>query len=111
MASTFLEAIAALLSPLVPSATREGHAGKQPVALPTPLTVATFTGQDAIESVVDFLDHLSSFKTACGLSELDVLQRFLPAALRGAAAHWLSRTEGVPGPEGRSQPPFRILYG
>ncbi|KAL1469997.1 hypothetical protein MTO96_040739, partial [Rhipicephalus appendiculatus] len=48
------------------------------------------------ESVVDFLDHLSSFKTACALSEVDVLQRFLPAALRVAAAHWL-----------RSQPPFR----
>ncbi|KAL1470923.1 hypothetical protein MTO96_040192, partial [Rhipicephalus appendiculatus] len=65
--------------------TREGHARKQPVALPTPLTVPNLTGQDARKSVVDFLDHLSSFKTACDLSVVDVLQQFLPVTLRGAA--------------------------
>ncbi|KAL1442517.1 hypothetical protein MTO96_030744 [Rhipicephalus appendiculatus] len=68
----------------------------QPVAPTTPLTIPTFTGQDAAESVVDFIDDLSTFKTVCGLSEIDVLQRVLLAALRGAAAQWL-----------RFQPPFR----
>ncbi|KAL1486314.1 hypothetical protein MTO96_031434 [Rhipicephalus appendiculatus] len=44
----------------------------------------TFTGQDAKESVVDFIDDLSTFRTVSGLSELDVLQRVVPAALREA---------------------------
>ncbi|KAL1463903.1 hypothetical protein MTO96_043141 [Rhipicephalus appendiculatus] len=85
MASPSLEEIAAFLSPLVTYATREGHARMQPVALTTPLIVPTFTGQDAKASVVDFIDGLATFRTVCGLSELDVLQPVLPAALRGAA--------------------------
>ncbi|KAL1471949.1 hypothetical protein MTO96_039646 [Rhipicephalus appendiculatus] len=95
MASTSLEEIAALRSPLITYAVREGHARMQPVALTTPLTVPTLTGQDAQESVVDFIDGLSTFRTVSGLSELDVLQRVVPAVLRGAAAQWL-----------RFQPPF-----
>ncbi|KAL1444914.1 hypothetical protein MTO96_045320 [Rhipicephalus appendiculatus] len=89
MASTSLEEIAALTSPFFSYTTHEGHARMQPVALTTPLTVPTFTGQNAKESVVDFIDDLSTFRTAWGLLELDVLQRVLPAALRGAAAQWL----------------------
>ncbi|KAL1441913.1 hypothetical protein MTO96_008181 [Rhipicephalus appendiculatus] len=68
--------------PFLTYATHEGHARMQPVALTTPPTVPTFTDQDAKESVVDFIDDLSTMRTVCGLSELDVLQRLRPVALR-----------------------------
>ncbi|KAL1484615.1 hypothetical protein MTO96_032500 [Rhipicephalus appendiculatus] len=60
----------------------------QPVALTTPLTVPPLPAKTPM-NLVDFIDDLSTFRTVSGLSELDVLQRVVPAALRGAAAQWL----------------------
>lgn len=55
------------------------------MALMTPLTVPTFSGQDARESVINFSYDLFIYPTVCGFLKSDVLQQVSPVALRDGA--------------------------
>ncbi|KAH8023152.1 hypothetical protein HPB51_011266 [Rhipicephalus microplus] len=69
------------------------------MALTSPLTVPTFSGQDARKSVIDLIDDLVVHSTVSGFSESDVLRRVLPVALNNMQRlppKWRRSSTGTP---------------
>ncbi|KAH7960370.1 hypothetical protein HPB49_018973 [Dermacentor silvarum] len=70
--------------------TRTGEERVQSMALTKlMLDSPTFSDHDTGKSVTDFLDYLVLYRMVPGVSELDLLERVFPVALRGTAAQWL----------------------